>query len=220
MSACRVLTRGEEIANVVSHGLALLAAIVVGPIVLAAVAERGSPTEILGVAVFVATVVLVYLASTLYHAMPLGRAKDACRTLDHVAIYLLIAGTYTPFTLGVLRGPWGWTLLSLIWAMAIGGIAVTLVARFGGVREQRSGLLRAGFYVAMGWLIVIAAHEVWTRVPTAGLLWMAAGGLAYTAGVGFYLAHGLRYTHLVWHLFVIAGTACHYGAVVNYAAGS
>src|SRR5687767_14765426 len=117
---------------------------------------------------------MLYLASTLYHALPHPRAKRVFRILDHVAIYLLIAGTYTPFTLGVLRGPWGWTLLCLIWAMAIGGIAVTLAARFGGVREGRSGLLRAGFYVAMGWLIVIAAHEVWARVPTAGLLWMAA----------------------------------------------
>ena len=132
--------------------------------------------------------------------------------LDHGAIYLLIAGTYTPFTLGVLRGPWGWTLFGCIWALAVAGIVYKAV---GGVRHPR---LSAGLYLAMGWLVLVAAKPLWHAMPGWGLFWLAAGGVAYTAGVGFFAATRLRYAHFVWHLFVLAGTACHFIAVLRYAA--
>jgi hemolysin III len=130
--------------------------------------------------------------------------------LDHGAIYLLIAGTYTPFTLGVLRGPWGWTLFGLIWALAVAGIVLKSV---GGVRHPR---LSTALYLAMGWLILAAARPLWRAMPGWGLFWLAAGGVAYTAGVGFYAARRMRYAHFVWHLFVLAGTACHFVAVLRY----
>lgn len=209
--ACREFTTGEEIANAVSHGIAFVAAAIAGPIVIALAADDGSPAELVGVSVFVGTVLLVYLASTVYHALPVGRWKETCRTFDHVAIYLLIAGTYTPFTLGVLRGAWGWTLFGLVWSMAAAGVAATLA------RGPRSTWLTTGLYVAMGWVILIAAHEIWVRMPPAGLAWLVAGGVVYTAGTVFFLAQRVRYAHLVWHLFVVGGTACHFPAVVAYA---
>ena len=155
---------------------------------------------------------LLYLTSTLYHALTPGRAKQVFQVLDHGAIYLLIAGTYTPFTLGVLRGPWGWTLFGLIWGLALVGI---ILKAMGGIRFPR---LSIGLYLGMGWLAVVAAQPLWMRLPGWGLFWLAAGGLAYTAGVGFYAASRLRYRHFVWHLFVLAGTACHVVAVSLYAA--
>ncbi len=197
-----------------SHGVALAVFAAAGPMLVAAAARRGDALELFGVVVFVTSVILVYLASTLYHAMPVGPAKSRCRTLDHVAIYLLIAGTYTPFTLGVLRGPWGWMLLLLIWLLAAAGVVVTLTA---GPRSSRLG---SALYIAMGWVILVAAHEVWARIPTAGIAWLVAGGVAYTAGVAFFLAHALRHAHLIWHLFVIAGTTCHAVAVALYATGA
>lgn len=167
---------------------------------------------IVGTGIFAATVALLYLTSTLYHALPPGRAKRVFRILDHGAIYLLIAGTYTPFTLGVLRGPWGWTLLGLIWALALAGIVLKSV---GGVRLPR---LSTSLYLAMGWLVLVAAKPLWQAMPASGLFWLIAGGVAYTAGVAFYVARRLRYAHFVWHLFVLAGTACHFVAVLRYAA--
>jgi hemolysin III len=165
-----------------------------------------------GASVFAATMVLLYLASTLYHALPGSRAKRVFQAVDHGAIFLLIAGTYTPFTLGVLRGPWGWTLFGLVWGLAAAGIALKAVGRL------RHPILSTLLYVGMGWLVLIAIRPLWLRVPTAGLLWLLAGGVAYTAGLAFFAARGVRYSHLVWHLFVLAGTACHFFAVLWYAA--
>jgi hemolysin III len=131
---------------------------------------------------------------------------------DHCAIFLLIAGTYTPFTLGVLRGPWGWTLLGLIWTLAAIGLTMKMVLR------ARYSWLSVILYLVMGWLVVIAAPQILRVMPLSGLLWLAAGGIAYTAGVGFYAAHRVRYAHFAWHLFVIAGTVCHFFAVLWYSA--
>ena len=203
---------GEEIANSVSHGIGLLAALVAFPVLIMAALARGDAAAIVGAGVFATTLVLLYLASTLYHAMPGSRAKRVFQVLDHSAIYLLIAGTYTPFTLGVLRGPWGWTLFGLVWSLAAAG---TLLKTLGGLR---SAALSTWTYLAMGWLILIAAEPAWTLLPKWGLFWLIAGGVAYTAGAVFFAAERIRYFHFVWHLFVVAGSACHFVAVLWYAA--
>ena len=203
---------GEEVANSVSHGLGLTAAVAAFPVLVMAAQQRGGTAGIVGASVFATTMVLLYLASTLFHALPRCRAKRVFQILDHSAIYLLIAGTYTPFTLGVLRGDWGWTLFGLVWGMAIAG---TLLKALGGVRYTT---LSTWTYLAMGWLVVIAAKTVWTLVPGWGLFWLIAGGVAYTAGAVFFMAERIRYFHFVWHLFVVAGTACHFIAVLRYAA--
>ncbi len=203
---------GEEIANSVSHGIGLLAALAAFPVLVVAAAGRGEVAGIVGAAVFATTAVLLYFTSTLFHALPQSRGKRVFQVLDHAAIYFLIAGTYTPFTLGVLRGAWGWTLFGLVWAMAVAG---TLLKAIGGVRYNTLSTL---VYLAMGWLVLIAADQVWTLVPKWGLVWLVAGGIAYTVGAGFFLAERIRYFHFVWHLFVVAGTACHFVAVLRYAA--
>lgn len=212
MATRREQSLAEEIANSVSHGAGLLAALIGGPFLIATTARHGSAWNVVGTAVFVGTIVLLYLASTLYHALPYSNGKRVFRAVDHGAIFLLIAGTYTPFTLGVLRGPWGWTLLGLVWSLAAGGIVLMAA---GGIGHPR---LSAGIYLGMGWLVLVAVHPLWVRVPMAGLIWLLAGGIAYTAGVGLYAAKRMRYGHLAWHLCVLAGTACHVIAVLAYAA--
>ena len=196
--------------------MALLAALIAAPFLLVATVQRGDAAAVVGASVFAATMVLLYATFMLYHALPrsrLVRAKRVFQILDHSAIYLLIAGTYTPFTLGGLRGAWGWTLFGLIWAMALAGVGLKAVA---GIRDPR---LSTALYLAMGWVAVIAIEPLWQRMPGWGLFWLLAGGLAYTLGVGFFATDGrLRYGHFVWHLFVAAGTACHFIAVLYYAA--
>jgi hemolysin III len=174
-------------------------------------ALRHGAAAVAGAAIFGGTVVLLYLTSTLYHALPPNRAKRIFQILDHGAIYLLIAGTYTPFTLGVLHGAWGWTLLALIWLLAAAGI---LLKSVGGIVHP---WISTGLYLAMGWLILVAARPLWRAMPAWGLFWLAAGGISYTVGVWFYAANRIRYAHFVWHLFVLAGTACHLIAVLRYA---
>ncbi|HTT67854.1 MAG TPA: hemolysin III family protein [Gemmatimonadales bacterium] len=210
--AAAAQSRGEELANSISHGVGVAAALVATPFLIAHAARRGSAAFLVGTGVFAATVVLLYLASTLYHALPHGKAKRAFRIIEHSAIFLLIAGTYTPFTLGVLRGPWGWTLIALIWTLAVAGV---LLESVGGVRHPIVSMV---LYLGMGWLMVVAVRPLWLKVPLPGLLWLLLGGLAYTAGVAFYGAKRLHYGHFVWHLFVLAGTTCHYIAVALYAA--
>ncbi len=208
----RFQSLGEEIANSASHGVGLLGAILVAPFLVGRAVQRGDASNIVGASVFVGTLALLYLVSTLYHAFPRNRAKRLFRILDHGAVFLLIAATYTPFALGVLRGARGWTLFGLEWGLAILGVLATSV---GGIRYPR---LSTGVYLGMGWLILIAVRPLWLRVPPAGLLWLLAGGIAYSAGVGFYAAKQVRYGHLLWHLFVLAGSACHLVAVYSYAA--
>ena len=202
---------GEELANSVSHGVGLLAAIAATPVLLLSAVRQGDAARIAGAGVFAAAMVLLYLTSTLYHALPWNRAKRVFQVLDHAAIFLMIAGTYTPFTLGVLRGAWGWTLFGLVWGLALAGIVLTAA---GGVRYPK---LTTSLYLAMGWLILVAVKPLWLRMPPEGLFWLLAGGIAYTVGVVFYAAKRVRYCHFVWHLFVIAGTACHFNAVLRFA---
>ena len=203
----------EEIANSVSHGAGLVAALVGTPILLVNAARHGDASFVAATSLFAATIILLYLASTLYHALPAGKAKRVFRVLDHSSIYLLIAGTYTQFTLGVLRGAWGWTLFGIVWGLA--GIGVATKASGKGSNP----LFSTSLYLLMGWLVIIAVDPLLRRVPTPGLLWLLAGGLCYTAGVLFFATDSrLRNGHLVWHLFVLAGTVCHYFAVLWYAA--
>ncbi len=209
----RTQSRGEELANSLSHGLGLIAALVATPFLVLHAARQGDAAFMVGASVFAATMVLLYLASTLYHALPVGRAKRVFRVIEHSAIFLLIAGTYTPFMLGVLRGAWGWSMLGLVWGIAVAGVLLKALNRL------THPILTTSLYLLMGWLIVIAAEPLSERVPAAGLLWLIAGGLAYTVGVIFFaLGARLRYGHFIWHLFVMAGTACHYFAVLGYAA--
>ena len=208
----RAQTLGEEIANSLSHGTAFVAAAVATPFPIAAAAKGGSAADIVGASVFAATVVLLYAASMLYHAIPNASAKRLLRKLDHGAIYLLIAGTYTPFTLGVLGGPWGWTLFGIVWSLAAIGVAMKAFDRL-----MHPGWSTA-LYLAMGWSALLALGPLVDRVALPGLVLLAAGGAAYTLGVVFFaLDSRLRYGHFVWHLFVVAGTACHYAAVLLYA---
>jgi hemolysin III len=203
---------GEEIANSVSHGAGLLAAAVAAPVLVLSAIRQDGVARIVGASVFAVNMVLLYLTSTLYHALPRNRAKRVFQVLDHAAIFLMIAGTYTPFTLGVLRGTWGWTLFGLVWGLALAGVVLTVA---GGARYPK---LRVGLYLAMGWLIIVAIKPLWLRMPSWGLFWLFAGGTAYTVGVVFYSAKRIRYSHFVWHMFVIMGSACHFIAVLRFAA--
>ena len=208
--AKRPQTRAEEFANSLSHGLGFLLAVAGAPVLIVAAVQRGTVADVVAVSVFAAAMALLYLTSALYHGLPHGPAKRFFHRLDHMAIYLLIAGTYTPFTLGVLKGAWGWTLFGLVWGLAVFGIVLKSI---GGLRRHG---LSVALYVTMGWIIVVAVKPLWDALPPAGLLWLVAGGVAYTAGVGFYVANNLRYSHFVWHLFVLTGTGCHFFAVLHY----
>ena len=209
--APRSLSVGEEVANSISHGLGLVLAIVAVPILVLS-AMRAGNRSIVGVSVFGGTMVLLYLASTLYHSVTHEAAKRFFRLFDHCAIFVLIAGTYTPFSLGVLRGPWGWTLLGIVWTLALFGIAMKTIA------GTRHSWLTMVLYLLMGWLAVVATKPILTLVPVPGILLILAGGIAYTGGLAFFAAHRMRYNHFIWHLFVIAGTTCHFFAVLWYAA--
>jgi hemolysin III len=170
--------------------------------------------DVVGAAVFAASAIVLYLVSTLYHAVPAGRVKGWLNRLDHAAIYLFIAGSYTPFTLGVLQGPAGWSLFGVVWAVAAFGVAIKLLNRL------RHPLVSTALYLAMGWVVVFALGPLIERVPAAGLAWLVAGGLSYTVGaVVFLLDHRLRYGHFVWHLFVLGGSVCHFFAALWYARG-
>jgi hemolysin III len=201
----------EERANSLSHGIGLLLALVAAPVLIVAAARQGNTLNIVGASVFAITMVMLYFSSVLYHALPPGRAKLRCGKIDHGAIYLFIAGSYTPFSLGVLNGAWGWTLFGLIWGLAAVGLVLKAFDKLS------HPLLSTGLYLAMGWLVVIAAVPLLERVSTAGVGWLVAGGLAYTVGVFFYLTDArYKFGHFVWHLFVMAGTTCHFFAVLWY----
>jgi len=203
-------TLREEVANSVSHGVGLVTALAAGPMLIARAVAHGHPWGAISATVFAATIVMMYAASTLYHALPLGRAKRVFRKLEHGAIFLLIAGTYTPFTLVALRGAWGWTIFGLVWTLAAGGIVLKAVA------TTRHRWLPGILYLALAWIILVAIRPLTQSVPQAGLLWLLWGGIAYTVGMAFFAAKWVPYCHFVWHLFVLAGTTCHFVAVWRY----
>ena len=208
----RVQTLGEEIANAISHGIGFLLAVASMPILAVVSVQRGGVADVVASSVFSATMIVLYLVSALYHALPAGAAKRWIARIDHAAIYVFIAGSCTPFVLGVLRGGWGWALFGIVWALAALGVAAKLLNRL------RHPLASTALYVAMGWVAVIAVVPLVQHVPAAGLAWLVGGGLAYTAGaLVFLLDNRVRYAHFAWHLFVMAGSACHFFAVLGYA---
>ena len=211
IQALAVTTRrtGEIIANSVTHGVGLLASLVALPVVVLASAKRDDPLQVVGAVVFGVSLVLLYGASTVYHSFPRSSKARTLRVVDHSAIYLLIAGSYTPFALGPLRGPWGWSLLAAVWTMALLGIVLKSVHGF--VRPGLSTTL----YIAMGWLAIVAIRPLIAHIGSAGIWWLLAGGLCYTGGVVFYaIDKRLRYSHAVWLVFVLAGSTCHFFAVL------
>ena len=203
-------THGEEIANSVIHGVGVVLAIAGLAVLTAFASLYGDAWHIVSCSIFGASLILLYTTSTLYHSIPLPRAKAVLRTLDHAAIFILIAGTYTPFLLVSLRGPWGWTLFALIWGMALVGVAL----RIGPGRHSQ--WLSLGLYLGMGWAIVVAVKPLLNSVAPGGLMLLLAGGLAYTVGVVFYVWHRLPYHHAIWHGFVLTGSALHYFAILFY----
>ena len=207
----RVQSLGEEIANSITHGMGAALSLVALPFLVMAGLPHGAGV-VTGNIVFGASLFLLYISSTIYHSLARNRAKRVFRIIDHSAIYVLIAGTYTPFMLGVLRGPWGWSLLAVVWGLAALGVGLTSAV---GVKYPKMSVV---VYILMGWLIVVAVKPLITHLPPAGLAWLAAGGLAYTGGTAFYGWKRLRYQHTVWHLFVLTGSICHFVAVLRYAA--
>lgn len=204
-------SRGEEIANSLSHGCGLLAALIGTPFLLIAANHHEGPRPFLGMSIFAATTALLYLSSTVHHWLKPGTAKDFFEVLDHAAIFLMIAGTYTPFSLGILWGPWGWLLMGVIWPLAIFGVLLKTI------RGLQPPLFTISLYVIMGWMMVIAFPPLSAHMPMSGFLLLLGGGIAYTGGLLFYIARRVPYHHLAWHLSVMAGTALHYFAVLRYA---
>ena len=207
MQSCVKL--GDILANAITHGVGAVLALV-GGIYLVAVSTRGTAWHVVSCSIFAASLLLVYLCSTLYHSLVLTRARHVFQILDHAAIYLLIAGTYTPFTLVSMRGPVGWTLFGIVWGLALAGIV------FKSFAIGRFELLSALVYLFQGWLVIFAARSLVHGLGWHGVAWLAAGGLAYTFGIFFFALDRLRYFHATWHLFVLAGSIAHYFAILFY----
>ncbi|MCU0940160.1 MAG: hemolysin III family protein [Burkholderiaceae bacterium] len=209
----RAQTWGEEVANGLSHGVGMLLAAASLPILVQFAARQGGTAELIGVRLFSATMIVLYLVSALYHAMPRGRAKHWLNRIDHAAIYLFIAGSYMPYLLGVLRGPWGWTLFGIVCSAAALGIAAKMAHRL------RHPLWSTGPYLAMGSVALLAAVPLAERLSTGAIAWLVAGGVAYTLGAAvFLLDEKVRFAHFVWHLFVVAGSGCHVMAALRHPA--
>jgi hemolysin III len=203
---------GEEVANSITHGVGALLALAGTVTLIVAGARMGDPVRIVAVSIYGATMVMLYLSSTLYHALAPNRAKAVFRVLDHASIYLLIAGTYTPFMLLAFRGARGTVLLATVWSLAV--LGTTLDACIG-ARVRRVSLF---IYLAMGWMVLLDGRQLLEAVGAGGMAWLVAGGVAYTAGAAFYAAKRVLYAHVVWHLFVIAGTSLHFVAVYRLVA--
>jgi hemolysin III len=200
----------EEIANATTHGVGLALSVAgwIALIVLSALAGDG--WDLAASAVYGGSLVFLYGTSTLYHSVRRPRMKRTLRVLDHIAIFLLIAGTYTPFTVVLMRDGWGWTVLTLIWGFALAGLLFKLFSK------HRFHPAATSLYLLMGWVGVLLADPVSAALPVGALLLIVAGGVAYTAGVIFFGWHSLRYSHAIWHLFVLVGSICHYIAVALY----
>lgn len=212
MGEDRPQTPREERANWASHAVGLALAIGGAPVLIVGAVRSGDAGKVVGASLFAVTMVLLYLTSTVYHALAAGRAKRVWQVLDHAAIFLFIAGSYAPLTLGALRGPWGWSLFGVVWALAGAGMALKFTC---GVRHPRLSML---LYLAMGWLSLVAVYPLWTKLSGGGFLWLLLGGVAYTGGVTYFLNdHREHYHHFRWHLFVMAGSLCHFVAVLGYA---
>lgn len=200
----------EELANALTHGLGATAALAGGAVLITLAALHGNAWQLASALVFGIALLLLYVASTLYHSVRHPVLKARLKVVDHCAIYLLIAGTYTPFTLIGLRGSWGWWMFATIWTLAIAGVVFKLF--FTGRFKRLSTMI----YIAMGWLVVVAAKPMWDALDGWTLSWLLAGGIFYTAGTFFYHRPALRYSHAIWHLFVLGGSLCHYIAVMAH----
>jgi hemolysin III len=211
--ASRTQSAGEELANSISHAMGLVGAMIGAPILLLAAFRHASAFFLVGTIIFIATMLLVYFGSTLYHAWPRTRVKSILQLLDHSAIFLLIAGTYTPFALGPLRDAGGLTMLGIVWTLALFGVVMKTTR--GPLRHRK---LAMTLYLGTGWLGLLLIRPLALAVPWSAVLWLIAGGIAYTAGTLFFANERLRYAHFVWHLFVLAGTSCHFAAVFICAA--
>ncbi len=199
----------EELASGLTHGLGLVFSLVGLPVLIGLALRYGSVWHIVSAAVYGATLVILYGSSTAYHSCRRPGLKRVLRAFDHCAIYLLIAGTYTPFTLITLRGPWGWSLFAAIWTLCLLGILAKVLA------ANRFRKANVALYVMMGWLAIVAIKPLWLMLSRTGVEWLLAGGVAYTAGLIFFaLEDRMPYSHAVWHVFVIAGSACHYAVIV------
>lgn len=203
-------TREEELANIITHGIGAILSVIGCILLVVYAAQHGDAYHITSVSIFGTTLILLYGMSTLYHWFERPDLKRIFRILDHSCIYLLIAGSYTPFTLVTMRGPWGWTMLAVIWTLAIGGVIFKLFY------TGHFDLLSTGLYIGMGWVAVIAIKPLVEGTPTGGLILLVFGGVLYTGGTVFYLWEKLRYNHAVWHGFVMAGSLCHFMAVYYY----
>lgn len=202
-------TPGEEIANTITHAIGAGLSIAALVVLIVAATTAGTAWHIVSFSIFGSTLILLYLASTLYHAIPAARAKRILKTLDHSAIFLLIAGTYTPFMLVSLRGPVGWTIFGVIWGLAVAGVVLKCCCVY---RFKRLSL---GVYIGMGWLCLLAGRDLLEKLPPASLAFLALGGAAYTLGVIFYVWKRLPYGHAIWHLFVVAGSVLHFFSVLH-----
>ncbi|MCP4995167.1 MAG: hemolysin III family protein [Gammaproteobacteria bacterium] len=202
-------TIGEELAHAISHGVGVALSIAGLAILVAFSSLYGDAWHVTSTSIYGVTLILLYTASTLYHGVTHTQVKAVLQQLDHAAIFLLIAGTYTPFTLVSLRGEWGWTLFALIWGMALFGVVLQLVA-------PRKEKLSLALYMIMGWLVVIALEPMIDAVGTGGMLLLLVGGLCYTVGAIFYVWERLAYNHAVWHVFVLAGSIFHFFSILFY----
>jgi len=209
-TSCHRYSLAEEIANSITHGLGVAFGITALCVLVISAARQGDPWQVVSFSIYGSSLILLFLFSTCYHSIPAPRVKPIFRYLDHSAIYLLIAGTYTPFLLVKMRGPWGWSLFGTIWGLALAGIILNFVLL------GRSRWLGSLIYIGMGWLVVIAMKPLIAAVPPGGILWLVAGGISYTFGVVFYLARKLPFNHAIWHLFVLGGSVCHFLAIWLY----
>lgn len=209
----RAQTRVEEAANTLSHGLALLAGVISTPFLVHRAYMTGDAFFVVGASLFAASIIFMYLSSTLYHGLPAGRAKHTLRVLEHCAIFILIAGTYTPLLLGALNGAWGWSLFGVVWTLALLGVLLKIFA------QHLPMAFSTTLYLLMGWVILIAFKPLLAVMPLPGIYWLVAGGICYTLGVVFFVFDDhLPFGHFIWHLWVMAGTSCHYVAVYGYGA--
>lgn len=210
MNSTGYYTVKEEIANSIVHGIGAALGIAALVILIVSAALKGSAWHVVSFSIYGATLIILYTMSTIYHALTHRRAKDLFEIFDHCAIYLLIAGTYTPFTLVPLHGKLGWWMFGIIWGLAIIGIVfkVYFVKRFIVVSTL--------IYIGMGWMITIGMKRLWETMPTAGLIWLAIGGVLYTGGTIFYVKKRVKYFHVIWHGFVLAGSICHFFCVLLY----
>lgn len=210
MAETHIFSKGEEIANAIIHGIGALLSIAALVLLIVFSSIYGTAWHVVSFTLFGASMFILYMSSTLVHALPQGKAKDLFEIFDHSSIYFFIAGTYTPFTFVAIRGPLGWTLFGIVWGLAIGG---TVFKSFFAKKYLFTSTI---LYVVMGWMIVMGWNRIVENVPTNGIILLVIGGVCYTFGAVFYVWRGFKYHHAVWHLFVIAGTVTHFFSVLLY----